>query len=113
MARNDRAYLQDIARSARRIMLFTNGLNADKFAANPLVQDAVSKNLELIGEYVGKLSESVKALRPDVPWRDIIGLRTVLAHTYWRADFDIVWKIVVKDVPAILEVAEDLLEDLS
>lgn len=111
MARNDRAYLQDIARSARRIMLLTNGLNADKFAANPLY--AVSKNLELIGEYVGKLSESVKALRPDVPWRDIIGLRTVLAHTYWRADFDTVWKIVVKDVPAILEVAEDLLEDLS
>jgi len=68
-------------------------------------QLAVERLLEIIGEAATSLSEDFRARHPAVPWRDIIGLRVVLAHHYHRVDPGQVWAIAAAEVPAL---AQDL-----
>ena len=59
-----------------------------------MIQDAVIRNLEIIGEAVRALPESLRQSNPRLPWRRMIGLRTVLAHEYFGVESGIVWGIV-------------------
>ena len=64
-------------------------------------QDAVIRNLEIIGEAVKHISETVKETSPDIPWKQIAGLRDLLIHHYMGVNLDEVWNIVVNDIPAL------------
>jgi uncharacterized protein with HEPN domain len=66
-------------------------------------QLAVERLLEIIGESARAMTDGGRARYPDIPWSDVIGLRTVLAHHYHRVDPDQVWTIATKDVPALLD----------
>lgn len=75
------------------------------FVANETVYDAVLRNLEIIGEAAGKVQESTRNQVPNIPWREIIGFRHVLAHGYDIINNDLVWQIIQTRVP---ELREDL-----
>jgi uncharacterized protein with HEPN domain len=66
-------------------------------------QLAVERLLEIIGESARAMTDDARAQYPDIPWSDIIGLRTVLAHHYHRVDPDQVWAIATDDIPALLD----------
>jgi uncharacterized protein with HEPN domain len=66
-------------------------------------QLAVERLLEIIGESARAMTADTRALYPEIPWSDVIGLRTVLAHHYHRIDSDQVWTIAVIDIPALLD----------
>jgi uncharacterized protein with HEPN domain len=66
-------------------------------------QLAVERLLEIIGESARAMTDAARAQYPAVPWVDVIGLRTVLAHHYHRVDPDQVWTIASNDVPALLD----------
>jgi uncharacterized protein with HEPN domain len=72
-------------------------------AKDRLRQLAVERLLEIIGESANSLSDEFRARYPDVPWRDIIGLRVVLAHHYHRVDPNQVWVIAVNEVSRLAE----------
>jgi len=64
------------------------------FNASPMIQDAVLRNLEVIGEAVKGLDASTRSRAPDVPWRRIAGMRDVLIHHYFGVDLEVIWRVV-------------------
>ena len=88
------------AAAIRRVNEYTQG-GQDEFLAKTLVQDAVVRNLEIIGEATKKLSHELRDLHPEVPWRQMAGMRDVLIHNYLGVDLGTVWEVVAKRLPDI------------
>lgn len=88
-----------------RIAEYTGGCR-ETFDASRLVQDAVVRNLQTLAESSQRLSESVKATEPQIPWRELSGFRNVIVHGYLGIDIRVVWSVVANDLPALSEAVE-------
>ena len=73
--------------------------------------DALLHNLHVIGEAVKKLPEDFRNLHPDLPWREIAGMRDVVAHAYFALDLDILWDAVQNDVPSLQSRVEQMMQE--
>lgn len=82
---------------------FVSGLNRDAFGADRKTQYAVVRALEILGEAASRVSVETQQLHDDIPWRQIVGMRTLLAHEYFRVDVDTVWDVVTSDLPTLVE----------
>jgi uncharacterized protein with HEPN domain len=107
---DDQVYLAHIRDAIQRIEAYTSG-GREEFLADPMVQDAVIRNLEVIGEAVKGLSEPRRAANPDVPWKQIAGMRDVLIHHYFGVKLESVWQVVIEHLPPLGERIEKLLAD--
>jgi len=106
--KDDRVYLQHIRDAIGRILSYTaNG--RDAFLATPQAQDAVIRNLEIIGEAVKHLSPELRQQHPDIPWKQIAGMRDEMIHEYFGVDVHIVWKVVERHLPTLRQTIESLL----
>lgn len=74
-----------------------------------MVQDAVIRNLEVIGEAVRNLSPEFRRRHPEVPWRSITALRNVLIHEYFGVEVEIVWRVLKRRLPSLKRYVEMLL----
>ena len=106
--KEDRVYLAHIRDAIQRIKSFTVG-GQDQFLADAMIQDAVIRNLEVIGEAVKGLSEELRVANPDVPWRQISGMRDVLIHHYFGVKLDTVWQVVIEHLSPLDERIRQLL----
>lgn len=105
---DDRAYLLHIRDCAERIAEYTrDGRNA--FLDDRKTQDAVMRNLEIIGEAVKGLSDSLKGAHPAIPWKRIAGMRDVLIHHYFGVNLDTVWEVVENHLPILREELDGML----
>jgi uncharacterized protein with HEPN domain len=95
-----------------RILLYTTGGRED-FFESLLIQDAVIRNFEVIGEATKKLSLELRQQYPDIPWRRIAGFRDVLIHDYMGIDLDEVWDVVDRDLPELKSNVEAILQELA
>jgi uncharacterized protein with HEPN domain len=66
-----------------------------------MIQDAVIRNLEVIGEAVKGVSEELRVANPDIPWKQIAGMRDVLIHHYFGVKLEAVWQVVDKHLPPL------------
>jgi uncharacterized protein with HEPN domain len=73
-------------------------------------QDAVIRQLEIIGEAVKRISPDLLGRFPEIPWRRFAGLRDVLIHQYMGVDIEAVWRVTQQDLPPLRQAVEDLLE---
>lgn len=101
MTKDESAYLEHIRDSIARIEKYTNGMGEPEFISNELVQDAVIRQLQIIGEAAKKLSDETRAMYPDVQWKDIAGMRDKLVHDYFGVDLGAVWDTVTNDLPGL------------
>jgi len=99
--RSDREFLQDIQEAARRIAEYISGMTYEDFLKDSKTQDAVIRNLEIIGEATKNLSREIRAAHPDIPWRAMAGVRDRLIHDYFGVNLDIVWQIVTVELPEV------------
>lgn len=99
---NDLTFLEHILGCIARIGEYTAS-GQPTFLASTMVQDAVIRNLQTLAESTQRLSQAAKDAEPTVPWRKVSGLRNVLAHGYLSVDLEVVWSIVVEDLPALEE----------
>ena len=83
------------------------------FEEDELLQVWFLRHLQIIGEAARALPQDVRALAPDVPWQNIIGMRSVLVHGYFEIDTDIVWDAATRDLPGLKPRVERLLRTLE
>jgi uncharacterized protein with HEPN domain len=98
----DAALLLDMLLAARDAQSFVEGLDEAAFRASRLHQNAVIRSLEIIGEAAGKVSAATQAAHPQIPWRDITGMRHRLIHGYGEVRLDIVWTVVREHLDPLL-----------
>ncbi len=79
------------------------------FMNSPMVQDAVIRNLQILSESTQKLSESLKAEHPEIPWKAIAGFRNILVHNYLGLDLAQIWVVIANRLPQLRESLEKLL----
>lgn len=91
MKKDARVYLEDILESIEKIESYTRGLSFEQFERNTEHQDAVIRRLEILGEAVKRLSADVRKQAPDIPWKEIAGMRDVLIHDYANVSLPRVW----------------------
>ena len=108
----DRVYLQHILDAINRIESYV-AVGHEVFLASPHWQDAVIRQLEVIGEATKRLSEELRLNYGDVPWRRIAGLRDVLIHDYMGVDIQAVWEITQRDLPALKVEIERIRSELA
>jgi uncharacterized protein with HEPN domain len=107
--KDDRPYLEHILAAIQKIDSYTtDGRGA--FMQNAMAQDAVLRNLEIIGEAAKRLSKETKDRRLDIPWRDVAGLRDVLIHNYMGVNLNRIWGVVERDLPPLRQGIEGLLD---
>jgi uncharacterized protein with HEPN domain len=99
--RGDPERLADIREAIDRIVAYVGGMSYEEFAIDTKTQDAVIRNIEIIGEAVKSVSEQLRAANPQVPWRSLAGMRDRLIHQYFGVNLDVVWQAVSYDLPGV------------
>ncbi len=110
--KDDAVYLRHIAECIRRIEENIAG-GRDLFLTTHSLQDATLRNLQTLSEATQRLSEAMKATRPEVEWARIGAFRNVLAHNYLGIDLDLIWEIIERDVPELKRVVAEMLRDVK
>jgi uncharacterized protein with HEPN domain len=106
--RDERLLLNDIIDALDRIDSFTRGLSYDSFIADEKTVNAVTWNFLIIGEAVKVLPQTLTAQHPEIPWRQIAGMRDKLTHAYFAVDYELVWKTVTVVLPQFRSVIEKM-----
>ncbi len=110
--RDDRLYLVHVQECIARIELYT-AEGKLTFLADTKTQDAVLRNLHTLAESSRRISEPLKASRPDVDWRSIAAFRNVVVHDYLGIDLNQVWDIVQNDLPGLKRAVAAMLKGLG
>lgn len=108
--KEDSVYLNHILDSIKNVFSDTQDFNFEKFLENRQVKDAVTRNIEIIGEAVKRLSEEILKNYPNVPWQKIARTRDMLIHHYFNVDDQQLWKIVEDDLPKLKISIEKILK---
>jgi uncharacterized protein with HEPN domain len=104
----DQLYLQHILDAIEKIEHYV-AVGYGEFMASSHWQDAVIRQLEIIGEATKKTSPETLSRRPDIPWRRIAGMRDVLIHDYMSVDLEAVWQVTQSDLTKLRRAIEELL----
>jgi uncharacterized protein with HEPN domain len=111
--KDERVYLLHAIEAIDAILSYTVD-GREVFLSDSKTQDAVIRNIEIIGQAVKGISDTTRTLEPMVPWRQIAGMRDKLVHEYFGVDLALVWDVVERELPALrpqLEKLSQILED--
>ena len=108
--RDDRAYLQHIRDAIDDVKGYASAGRA-AFFDERMRQDATLRKLEVIGQAVKNLSDAMKSRQPDVPWKQIAGMRDKVIHDYFGVNLEIVWAVNEKELPKLERAVHALLNE--
>jgi uncharacterized protein with HEPN domain len=106
---SDNAYLEDIVAAAKQVAVYIDGMDRDAFLADRRTQDAVIRQIEVMGEASTRLSSSWKAAHAEIDWKGLARLRNFYIHVYRRVNYKNVWDTCRKTIPRIRGDVEALL----
>lgn len=113
--REFRDYIKDIIEATTNIRDFIQNINYDLFFQDKKTIYAVIRGLEIIGEATKKIPDEIKEKYPDIPWKEISGMRDKITHEYFGVDLKIVWQTIQEDLPlyekAIKEIKKNLFKE--
>lgn len=101
MKRDTNLFIQDILESIKDIKEFSRGLTYEKFVKDKLKQNAIIRSLEIIGESIKNIPNSVKEKYSKIPWKAIAGFRDILIHAYFSVALNKIWNVIKYDLPVL------------
>ena len=109
MPSRDRQSLEDMLGAAQKILRYAEGTTRETLPAIPMRLDAVLYEIVVLGEAARRLSEEIRAAHPEVPCREIIGMRSIITHGYDQVDDDELWQVIERDLPDLMSKLEKIL----
>jgi len=109
MQNRDRQSLADMLAAARKLRDYAQGTSRETLPAQPMRLDAVLYEIVVLGEAARRLSPEIRAAHSEVPWREIIGMRSVVTHGYDQIDDDELWQVLERDLPELMPKLEAIL----
>ena len=106
---SDQESLIDIANAIRRILRYASGISKLELEINDEKLSAILYQITIIGEATKRLSQEVRQQHPEIPWREMAGMRDVIVHEYDQLDFDVVWDVVENKSSELLVLLDSLL----
>ncbi|MDO9516502.1 MAG: DUF86 domain-containing protein [Methanosarcinaceae archaeon] len=94
-------FIEHISQCIDLIESYTNDVTIGDFFNSVQLQDSIIRRIEIIGEAVKNLPDDMKIDYPEVPWKEIAGMRDVLIHAYFGIDLDLTWEIIQDDLPEL------------
>lgn len=110
MKKNPKILLGHILESIEEIEKYKYHVTKEKFSKMTMLQDAVIRRIEIIGEAVKKLPPDFKRKHPKIAWAEIAGMRDILIHDYFGVNINVVWKTIQEDIPFLKNQVIDLYE---
>ncbi len=110
--KDERLYLSNIQESIDRIEEYTQS-GKEVFMQTKMIQDAVIRNFEIIGEATKRLSPDFISKYADIPWQQMAGLRDVLIHDYLKVNLNLVWQIIEQNLPELKQKVTEILLNLG
>ena len=111
MTREYKDYIEDIADSMGKAMRFLEHMNFDEFTKDEKTIFAVVRALEIIGEAVKQIPAPIRRKYPEIPWREMAGMRDKVIHEYFGVDLKIIWNVVKERIPVLKPTFEKIRED--
>jgi uncharacterized protein with HEPN domain len=109
--RRDSVFVAQMVEAAEAALEFSDGYTAESFVTDRLVGYAVVRAIQLLGQAARSVSSELQAAHPEIPWREMIGMRNVVVHDYADVDLSLVWKTVREDLPGLIERLNAILKE--
>jgi uncharacterized protein with HEPN domain len=107
----DLSYLDDILNSAKNAIAYLSKVNYKEFIKDEILQDAVIRRIEIIGEASSRVSDNSQNKYPELPWREMKGMRNLLIHEYDAIDLEEVWNTVKNELPNLVQQINTILNN--
>ncbi len=109
--RDDVDLIEDVFISMKKILSYVSNMSYENFLEDEKTQDAVIRNIEIIGEAAKLISSEIKTKYKNIPWKMITGTRDRLIHSYFGINVDIIWEIATIDIPKLFKEIEGIKKD--
>jgi len=113
MKRHYSLFIKDILDCIEKIEKFVGDMDYEQFKEDDLVNSAVIRKLEIIGEATKNLPDFIKEKYPEIPWKDMARMRDKIIHFYFGVDYEIVWKVVKERLPELQPKIEFILKEVQ
>jgi uncharacterized protein with HEPN domain len=110
MLQDDKIRFKHMFDAVLEVMEFTRNKSRSDLESDRKLKHALVRLLEIIGEAANGMSSDIVGKYPDIPWKEMIGMRNRLIHGYFDVDLDIVWQTVTEDIPPLKTLLEDLVD---
>lgn len=105
--------LEHVVESIEKIEFIIKDLSYDQYLEDWIRQDAIVRNIEIIGEAIRNVDEELILMYPKVPWKEARGMRNILIHEYFRIEHDEVWKTLNEDLPKLKLQIVSIINDIK
>ncbi len=105
--------LNDILSAAKKAIEFVDGMAPGDLETDEKTEYAVIKALEIVGEAARRVPDSFRNSHPQIPWREMTGMRDKLVHDYFGVNLDVVWKTIHEDLPPLITALQSLIAELK
>ena len=106
-------FIEHILESIELIKRYTEGRSLEEFLNDVQFQDSVIRRLEIIGEAVKNIPDDIKKEHPEIPWKEIAGMRDIVVHGYFGIDLELTWRTVERDIPELERKISAIYEELK
>lgn len=111
--RNDELFLYDIVECCGKIENYLEGISKENFLQNQMLQDAIVRNIEIIGEASKNISEEIRESNTQIEWRNITRMRDKIVHHYFRLNLETVWQTATEDISKLKPEIEKILKTID